>query len=102
MDVFDTLSQATTHYQQAGYTYDFNLLPEGIECKSLNEQFGPADFNVVAVHRFEGMSSEDDNSVLYAIESGGTPTIKGLLVDADGTYSEALSSDMIEKMKVRY
>lgn len=99
MQSYDTLSQAIEDLKRQGYTVDFNLLPDGIEAKALERQFGPQDFEVLQVHRFEGMSSEDDNSVLYVLETGDDQ--KGLLVDAYGTYSEALSQGMIEKMRVR-
>ena len=98
MKAYDTLSEAVKDLQDQGYTYDFNLLPDGVACKKLDQQFGPEDFNVKQVYRFEGMSSEDDNSVLYVIEASSG--VKGILVDAYGTYSEALSEGMIEKMRV--
>jgi hypothetical protein len=98
MKTYDTLSQAVKALQDRGYQYDFNLLPTGIQVKALDQAFGPETFTVTEVHRFEGMSSQGDSSVLYAIETGSG--IKGTLVDAYGTYSEALSEDMIQKMRV--
>ena len=52
------------------------------------------------MYRFEGDSSPDDNSVLYAIESKGG--IKGVLVDAYGTYAEAMSPEMAMKLKQKH
>ncbi len=98
MQTYDTLSQAIEALKKQGYTYDFNLLSSGIS--TLDQQFGPEDFEVVAYHRFEGMSSEDDSSVLYVIETANGK--KGLLVDAYGTYSEALSRAMIDKMRITH
>jgi hypothetical protein len=97
MQAYDTMSQAVEALKAKGFTFDFNLLPEGIESKTLNQRFGTDDFEVMEVHRFEGMSSEDDSSVLFALKTGQGQ--KGLLVDAYGTYSEALSPAMIQKMK---
>ena len=55
------------------------------------------DFDVDETHRFEGMSSTDDNSVLYAISS--KDGIKGLLVDAYGVYAENISEAMRKKLR---
>lgn len=98
MSAYDTLTEAIQAAQAKGYTYDFNLLPDGVECRSLDQQFGPDSFQVKETFRFEGMSSEGDNSILFLIETGSG--MKGTLVDAYGTYSEALSEGMIEKMRI--
>ena len=98
MKTYDTLSEALHDAQQRGYTFDFNLLENCIECKSINQNFHPQQFNVVEVHRFEGMTNPDDSSVLFLIETeDGT---KGTLVDAYGAYADSLSRDMIEKLRI--
>ena len=98
MKTFDTLSQAISALKVRGYVNDFNLHPEWIECQPLNKQLGPEEFHVDEVHRFEGMTNPDDNSVLYAIASTGG--LKGVLVDAYGVYSEAVSPEMIKKLQI--
>lgn len=98
MKTYDTLSEALNDAQNRGYTFDFNLLESCIKCKSLDKNFQPDQFNIVEVHRFEGMTNPDDNSVLYLIETeDGT---KGTLVDAYGAYADSLSREMIEKLKI--
>lgn len=97
MKSYDTLSEAINDLQANGYTYDFNLKPECLECVSLKIEIQPGDFNVDETHRFEGMSSTDDNSVLYAISS--KDGIKGLLVDAYGVYAENISETMRRKLR---
>ncbi|QED37134.1 phosphoribosylpyrophosphate synthetase [Antarcticibacterium arcticum] len=92
----DTLSEAISNLQKRGYTYDFNLKPECLECASLKIEIHPEDFEVDEIHRFEGMSSTDDNSVLYAISSKNG--LKGLLVDAYGVYAENISEKMRRKL----
>jgi hypothetical protein len=94
---YDTLSEAINDLQIRGYTYDFNLKPECLQCASLKMEIQPEDFDVDETHRFEGMSSTDDNSVLYAISS--KDGIKGLLVDAYGVYSENISEAMRRKLR---
>ena len=98
MKTFETLSQAITALKTRGYTNDFNLHPEWIECQPLNQKLRPEEFHVDEVHRFEGMTNPDDSSVLYAIASTGG--LKGLLVDAYGVYSESVSQEMIKKLQI--
>lgn len=97
MENYDTLSTIMTQLQKQGYAYDFNLCSGHIECNSLKLKLHPEDFEVDVMHRFEGMSSTDDNSVLYAISS--KKGIKGLLVDAYGVYAENISEAMRKKLR---
>ncbi|AIZ42331.1 hypothetical protein [Cellulophaga baltica] len=99
MDTYDTLSEAIKEKQEEGYTYDFNLKNSYLECLLLQEKYNVTDFNVDAFYRFEGDSNPDDSSILYAIQTNSG--IKGLLVDAYSMYSEALSSEMIQKLTIR-
>ena len=94
---YDTLSEAINDLQANGYTYDFNLKPECLHCASLNLEIHPEDFAVDQFFRFEGMSSTDDNSILYAISS--SDGLKGLLVDAYGMYAENISETMRKKLR---
>lgn len=98
MKTFETLSQAITALVAAGYSNDFNLHPEWIECAPLNVKFKPEEFHVDEVHRFEGMTNPDDSSVLYAISS--TSGVKGLLVDAYGAYAESISKAMLDRLTI--
>lgn len=93
----DTLSETMEYLQKQGYTYDFNLCSGHIECNALKLTLHPEDFEVDELHRFGGMSSTDDNSVLYAIRS--KKGVKGLLVDAYGVYAENISEAMRKKLR---
>jgi hypothetical protein len=97
MENYDTLSEAMNGLKANGYTYDFNICLGHIECNSLKLKLHPEDFEVDKMYRFEGMSSTDDNSVLYAISS--KKGIKGLLVDAYGVYAENISEAMRKKLR---
>ncbi|SNZ01401.1 phosphoribosylpyrophosphate synthetase [Flagellimonas pacifica] len=94
---YDTLSEAINGLQQRGYTHDFNLRPHCLECAGLKLEIHPEDFKVDEIYRFEGMSSTDDNSILYAISSKND--IKGILVDAYGVYAEQISEEMRKKLR---
>tara|TARA_R110000850_G_scaffold129863_6_gene250231 strand:+ start:145 stop:465 length:321 start_codon:yes stop_codon:yes gene_type:complete len=97
---YETLSEAISGLRQEGYTEDLNLKPHCLECITSKLELHPEDFQVDAYYRFEGMSNPDDNSIVYAIS--GKNAIKGILVDAYGTYSESLSEAMIQKLKVSH
>ncbi|WP_369049488.1 phosphoribosylpyrophosphate synthetase [Tenacibaculum sp. UWU-22] len=96
MKTYDTLSEALTDLEKRGFTHDFNVHATHLECKKRNEIYKPETFTIVEMYRFEGMSSADDNSVVYAIETN--TGVKGTLVDAYGVYADSLSSEMIEKL----
>lgn len=93
---YDTLSEAIGDLHKRGYTYDFNLKPHCLECASLKLEIHPEDFEIDEIHRFEGMSSTDDNSILYAISS--KEGIKGTMVNAYGVYADNISEDMRKKL----
>src|SRR5690348_8521299 len=96
---YTTLVEAINDLKKKGYTEDFELTPNCIQCPSLSLQLHPERFKVDEFHRFEGMSDPDDNSIVFAISSDNG--IKGTLVDAYGPYSENLSQAMIEKLTIK-
>lgn len=95
---FETLSQATDNLEKRGYTYNFDLQPDGIECKKLDKTYAPEDFHIDEFHRFEGMTNPDDMSIVFAVTT--VDGKKGTLIDAYGTYSDPLSAKMLQKMKM--
>ncbi len=94
---YQTLVEALEDLKTRGYVNDFNLQSTCVECSDLDLRLRPQDFDIREVYRFEGMSNPDDNSVVYAIESN--TGVKGVLVDAYGVYSEALSPEMIARLR---
>lgn len=94
MPAYDTVSQAVNELKLRGYTLDFNLKENCLECKGQN--FNPQEFEITEFHRFEGNSDPGDEAVVYAIESRSG--LKGVLVNAFGVYSEPLSDEMIRKL----
>lgn len=95
---YTSLSEATNGLKARGYVNDFNLKGNCVECPSLHLQLSPENFTIDEFHRFEGMSSTDDNSIVFAITSD--TGVKGVLVDAYGVYANTLSDDMIRKLKM--
>jgi hypothetical protein len=98
MKHYTSLSEATNDLHARGYVHDFNLNVTCVECPELQLRLTPEKFIVDEFHRFEGMSSTDDNSIVFAITSD--EGVKGILVDAYGVYASSLSEDMIRKLKI--
>jgi hypothetical protein len=99
MKYYDTLSQAVNELQKKGYTYNFSLKSDCIECLESEISLQPDDFEIDEVHRFEGQTNPDDQSVLYAISSKDGK-LKGLVVNAYGIYSDNTSDTLVQKLKV--
>lgn len=97
-NAYETLSLAINDLKERGYTEDFNLQPDHIICTSDDATYTAQAFEVEEYHRFEGDSNPADMSIVYAIKA--TDGRKGTLVSAYGTYSDPLSSDIIEKLKL--
>lgn len=95
---YETLSQGINALNERGYTLDFNLHKDRIECKAEDLEYTPEDFHIDEFHRFEGMTNPDDMSILFAISTSDGK--KGTLVDAYGTYSDPLTAEMIQKMRI--
>lgn len=99
MKSYNTLTEAVADLKKRGYKEDFNLNNDFLECNSLDLKLHPEKFTVDEFYRFEGMSSTDDNAIVFAISSHDG--VKGTLVDAYGMYSENLSDSMIRKLSMK-
>ncbi|MBW8243676.1 phosphoribosylpyrophosphate synthetase [Muricauda oceani] len=96
---FDTLSQAMNVLRDEGYVEDFNLKQNCLECRNGEYKVFHDEFKVDEYYRFEGMSDPGDSSVLYAISSDKYK-LKGQLVNGYGIYSESITDEMLNKLKV--
>lgn len=98
-----TLVKILDQLKEKGYTADFILTAEGLLSKNTNEVFKSSDLVIDKVYRFEGDSSADDMSVMYAISSGnGSPRgagTKGVLIDAYGTYENEELAEFLKSVK---
>jgi hypothetical protein len=100
MYTYDTVTEAVNDLRRRGYSIDFNLEFDRIVCHETPVGLLPGEFEIVEVHRFEGNSNPDDEEVVYAIESKHGH--KGIIVDAFGLYADEVSSEMVEKLRVRH
>ncbi|BDD04994.1 phosphoribosylpyrophosphate synthetase [Aureibacter tunicatorum] len=99
MKSYDTLSEAINDMTSRGYEHDFQIENDYIK-SSKGIKLGPKEFEIIEIHRFEGMSSTDDNEILFVIESNdGT---KGYIIDAYGVYGDNISPELLTKFKEKY
>ncbi len=94
---YDTLTEAITALRQQGYTEDFNLQPNCIDCRDAALRLHPHEFEIDKVFRFFGPSDVDDESILYAISSEKY-NLKGILVNGYGVSSDPLTQEMVVKL----
>lgn len=99
MNNYPTVTEALNKLKEEGYVLDFNLKGGCIECMAPNIQLYPNDFVIDKFFRFEGASNPDDSAIVYAISSKNG--MKGTLVDAYGVYADSLTTEMIEKLKIK-
>ena len=100
MKSYTTLSETMNELRKEGYTEDFNLQQNCLECRNGQFKLFADEFKVDKYFRFEGASNPSDAAILYAISSD-TNNLKGLLVNAYGIYSEPATDEMMEKLKIR-
>lgn len=98
MENYDTLSQAITALKLQGYTFDFNLAENNLECISAGKKLLPHEFTIDKSFRFDVDEDPSDQAVLYAISSD-IHNLKGLLVNGYGIYSSSTSNHMLEKLQ---
>jgi hypothetical protein len=94
-----SLSGTINQLRAEGYTEDFNLQQQCIECRSGQYRIFHDEFVVDKFYRFEGDSDPADEAVVYAISSDKYG-LKGVLVNGYGIYSEPLTDEMVSKLKV--
>src|SRR4030095_12302552 len=98
MNSYETLSEALSDLAKRGYTNNFNLQCDTVDCKDIELKLRPEDFEIVEFYRFEGESNPGDEEIVYAISS--KDGIKGTLVNAFGVYSDEISDEILKKLKI--
>jgi hypothetical protein len=97
MFFYDTVVEAITALRQRGYTLDFNLAFDQVQCQAEGICLNPAEFEISEHYRFEGDTNPSDEDIVYAIASMDG-RIKGVLTSAYGMYADNLSPAMLKKL----
>ena len=101
MQTYSTLSETLNELRKEGYTEDFNLQQNCLECRNGQFKVFADEFKVDKYYRFEGASNPSDAAILYAISSD-THQLKGTLVNAYGIYSDPITDEMLQKLEMRH
>jgi hypothetical protein len=99
MERYATLSQTMESLRKEGYTEDFNLQQNCLQCRNGEFKVFTDEFKVDKYFRFEGESNPSDSSILYAISSDKYG-LKGVLVNGYGIYSEPVTDEMLRKLEI--
>ncbi|MEO6131202.1 MAG: hypothetical protein ABIQ02_05105 [Saprospiraceae bacterium] len=83
--------------QKEGYTVQFKATEDGLCSMDTNKTSKPEDVEIKHFYRFEGESSADDSSIVYAIETNRGE--KGTLVDSYGIYSDQHVAKFIKEVE---
>ncbi len=97
---YDTLVEALNDLKKRGFTTDFNIAFDKVECATTGTCLNPSEFEIIEYYRFEGKNDPDDSSVLYAI-AAKDGNLKGVMVNAYGVYGDTTSNELIEKLAIK-
>jgi hypothetical protein len=97
MNTYNNLVEATNDLMKRGYTENLSLEGETIDDKAKGIHMTADDFVIDEFYRFEGPSNPSDMSIVYAVTSDKYH-LKGVLVNAFGTYANTSSSAIQAKL----
>ncbi len=100
MKRFPSLLEAIDDLKSRGFSADFNLKADHLECAATQLKLHPDEFEIVEFYRFEGSTNPSDSSVVYAI--AGKHGLNGILVDAYGVYANPVSTDLLAKLHIHH
>lgn len=99
MEQYSSLVEAIAGLKAEGYTEDFNLQQQCLECRNGRYQVFHDEFVVDKYYRFDVSSDAADQSIIYAISSEKYG-LKGILINAYGIYSEPVTNEMLNKLRI--
>ena len=97
MITYNNLVEATNDLMKRGYTENLSLEGDTVDDKDKNIHMTADDIEIDEFYRFEGASNPDDNAIVYAVTSKKY-NLKGVLVNAFGTYANNSSSAILAKL----
>jgi hypothetical protein len=100
MTKYSNLIEAVNGLKVEGYTEDFNLQQNCLECRNAEFKIFHDEFVIDKYFRFDNDSDPSDQSIIYAISSSKY-NLKGTLINSYGIYSETVTSEMLDKLNVR-
>lgn len=96
---YNNLIEAISDLKSQGYTEDFNLRQNCLECRNGEFKIFHNEFEVDKYFRFDNDTDPGDQSIIYAISSDNHK-LKGVLINSYGIYSEPVTDEMLNKLKM--
>ncbi len=93
---YDTVTEAIKDLKARGYTLDFNLQINALQCFNPDLNLEPEEFEIKETYRFEGATNPSDEEIVYAIESKDGN--KGVFVNGYGPSADAVGAEMMKKL----
>ena len=100
MEEMTTVTEVINHLRSQGYVEDFNLQQNCLQCRDGHYSVFHNEFVIDKVYRFEGDTDPADEATVYAISSPKYDII-GVLVNGAGIYTDAMTDEMLESLKIR-
>ncbi|MES2141038.1 MAG: phosphoribosylpyrophosphate synthetase [Bacteroidota bacterium] len=100
MENYSNLIEAIEGLKKEGYTEDFNLKQNCLECRDGHYKIFHNEFVVDKYFRFEGDTDPTEQSIIYAISSEKYK-LKGILINGYGIYSDPITNEMLETLKIK-
>jgi hypothetical protein len=97
MITYNNLVEATNDLMKRGYTENLSLEGDTVDDKDKNVKMTADDIEIDEFYRFEGASNPSDMSIVYAVTSKKY-NLKGVLINAYGTYANSSSSAILAKL----
>ena len=101
MNEMNTVTEILEKLKAEGYTIDFNVKQNCLECAVNSLQIHPEDFVVDKYYRFEGESNPSDEAIVYAISSE-KHDVKGTLVNSYGTYADDITEELVHALRLKH
>ena len=99
MEEMTTVTEVINNLRKQGYVEDFNLQQNCLVCREGHYSVFHNEFVIDKVYRFEGDSDPADEATVYAI-SCPKYDIKGVLVNGAGIYTDDLTNEMLDTLKI--
>jgi hypothetical protein len=99
MEEMATVTEVINHLRQRGYVEDFNLQQNCLLCRDGHYSVFHDEFVIDKFYRFEGDSDPADEATVYAI-SCPKYDIKGVLVNGAGIYTNEMTDEMLDSLKI--
>ena len=81
-----------------GYTDQYKVEKGKLHDLTNDKKYKPKDVKAVNFFRFEGITSPEDMSILYAIETSDGR--KGTLIDAYGLYADDNTGEFMQEVEI--